>query len=213
MSISSTPTMPNNMKKQTTPTSGIYIRKSANPLKKTSYAVYFRQGNSYIGRFITDNGNIVDLGHIINNFLNHESVPMGMEKYEQKVEVNPKDDVPGVQPENHQGDVPAAMSLSGMPSVKETGDSTWINFQQAFEMLTKNTGSQMEWKPVFETIDESKYTSHTLVKVAGWNARLGFAVHYHYGWSLDPDCAEPASKKQATITHWLAIPKTFLNEQ
>lgn len=86
----------NTMKKQTAPTSGIYIRKSGNPLKKTSYAVYFRQGNNWIGRFVTDNGNIVDLGHIINNFLNHESVPMDMEKYEHKVEV--KDDVPGVQP-------------------------------------------------------------------------------------------------------------------
>jgi len=185
---------------------GIYIRKSANPLKKTSYAVYFRQGDNWIGRFVTDNGNIVDLGHIINNFLNHESVPMGMEKYEHKVEV----EVP--EPEKkHTFQTIMEDALEGLKNVptkpKETGDSTWINFNQLSEILEKNSVPQMEWKPVSEPIDETKYEAFTLVRVEDWIQRYGFGVHYSDGWRLrDPYNKEADTTAESRITHWLAIP-------
>ncbi len=169
---------------------GIYIRKSANPLKKTSYAVYFRQGDSWIGRFVTDNGNIVDLGHVVNNFLNHESVPMGMEKYELGVKVGPRDDVPGVQP------------------VAEKKHTFQTIMEDALEGL-KNvpSHSKMEWKPVSEPCDETKYEAFTLVRVEDWMQRYGFGVHYSDGWRLrDPYNKEADTTAESRITHWLAIP-------
>jgi len=194
------------MKTKQTTLNGIYIRKSANPLKKTSYAVYFRQGDSYIGRFVTDNGNIVDLGHVINNFLNHESVPMGMEKYEHKVEV----EVP--EPEKkHTFQTIMEDALEGLKNVptkpKETGDSTWINFNQLSEMLAKNSVPQMEWKPVTEPIDRSKYEMFTLVRIESWVQRYGFACNHSGTWSISfTDTAEMSEKIEAQVTHWLAIP-------
>lgn len=197
------------MKTNNAKLNGIYIRKSANPLKKTSYAVYFRQGDSWIGRFVTDNGNIVDLGHIINNFLNHESVPMDMEKYEHKVEVK-EVDMP--EPEKkHTFQTIMKDALEGLKNVptkpKETGDSSWINFSQLSEMLAKNSIPQMEWKPVSESFDRSKYEMFTLVRIENWVQRYGFACNYNGAWDINiVDTAIAAEKSAARITHWLAIP-------
>jgi len=127
---------------------------------------------------------------IINNFLNHESVPMGMEKYEHKVEVNPKDDVPGVQP------------------VAEKMHTFQTIMEDALEGL-KNipSDSKMEWKPVTEPIDETKYETFTLLRVEDWKQRYGFGVHYCNGWRLrDPYNKEADTAAESRITHWLAIP-------
>jgi len=170
------------MKTNNAKLNGIYIRKSANPLKKTSYAVYFRQGDSWIGRFVTDNGNIVDLGHIINNFLNHESVPMGMEKYEHKVEV----------------EVPE-------PEKKHTFQTIMEDALEGLKNIPSD--SKMEWKPVTEPIDETKYETFTLLRVEDWKQRYGFGVHYCNGWRLrDPYNKEADTAAESRITHWLAIP-------
>jgi len=54
----------------------IIIRKSKNPDKKTSYALFFQCDSRITHRFVSKNESVVDVGHIINNYLNHDSVPV-----------------------------------------------------------------------------------------------------------------------------------------
>ena len=66
----------------------ITIRKSSNPKKKTSYALFFmtavdnKQEPQIFGTFTTDNGSYVEVGRIINDWLTHNSVPAEMERKE-----------------------------------------------------------------------------------------------------------------------------------
>ena len=58
---------------------GIYLRKSGNPLRKNSYAIFFTVDGKIVGSYTTKNGNIVDVGHVINNWINHDSIPVSAE--------------------------------------------------------------------------------------------------------------------------------------
>ncbi len=66
----------------------ITIRKSANPKKKTSYALFFMSSvdnktePQLFGTYTTNNGSYVEVGRIINDWLTHNSVPAEMERKE-----------------------------------------------------------------------------------------------------------------------------------
>ena len=63
----------------------ITIRKSANPKKRTSYALYFytavdnKVEPSLFGTYTTENGSYVEVGRIINDWLSHNSIPADTE--------------------------------------------------------------------------------------------------------------------------------------
>ena len=122
------------MKKQTPPYPGIYIRKSLNPLKKTSYAVYFRKGGKYIAKHATDNGNIVDLGHIINNFLNHDSMPIDAYSYiEEMRPTKPEEPAPELL---KQGDLITLPTKTGkakaIPFVTPEQEKARLEYERAY---------------------------------------------------------------------------------
>lgn len=70
----------------------IIIRASANPERKTSYAVFFRKtvdkspAPVVIGSWTTENGSILELGRLVYNWIRYNTVPEEMER----VNLNPE---------------------------------------------------------------------------------------------------------------------------
>lgn len=67
----------------------ITVRKSGNPNKKTSYCCFFYQSSELpndnpklVGQYTTTNGSYVELGRMIDSWLNHNSIPVEMERKE-----------------------------------------------------------------------------------------------------------------------------------
>lgn len=58
------------------------IRKSRNPEKKNSYAIFFYDDNNQIAKYTTPNGSFLEVGRVIDAWCNHDMLPRLSEKVE-----------------------------------------------------------------------------------------------------------------------------------